>query len=61
VTAYKLIKEFHTIENIIEHLKKENESSTRKKKYGIPEHFYYEDARELFKKPDVQDCANTIV
>jgi len=53
VTAYKLIKEHKTIENVIEHLKKENESEKRKKKYIIPEPFLYEDSRDLFIKPEV--------
>ena len=53
VTAYKLIKEYNTIERAIEHLKKENENPDRKKKFMIPDPFNYVDARELFMNPDV--------
>jgi len=53
ITAYKLIKEFKCIENVIEHVKKENQT---KQKYKIPEKFYYEDSRELFIKPEVKSA-----
>ena len=40
--AYKLIKKFKTIENIIEEVQKTNE-------YEIPENFKYQNARNIFK------------
>jgi flap endonuclease-1 len=43
ITAYKLIKSYDNIENIIEYIKKTN-------KYKIPENFEYDNARYLFKK-----------
>lgn len=46
-TAYKLIKDHGTIAAVLEHLA-END-----KKNGPPEDWPYEEARELFKKPDV--------
>ena len=53
ITAYKLIKDHKSIEKVIEHLKKENENSDRKKKFVIPDPFHFADARELFMKPNV--------
>ncbi|KAI8884872.1 PIN domain-like protein [Backusella circina FSU 941] len=44
--AYNLIKEHKTIDEAIKHL-------TPKMKEGIPENWKYEEARELFKQPDV--------
>jgi len=59
VTAYKLIKEYHTIEKVMDHLRKENDDPKRKRKFVIPTNFHYEDARELFTKPIVlEDAAN---
>jgi len=55
VTAYKLIKEHKTIENVIKELERENLDPKRKRKYVIPTQFFYEDARELFKKPEVKE------
>lgn len=56
VKAYKFIKQFGSIENIIEHCKKENDHS-EKPKFVLPkeEDFAYEEARELFKNPEVTD------
>ena len=56
VKAYKFIKEMHSIENILDFCRKENEKEG-KPRYVIPseEDFSYEDARELFRKPLVTD------
>src|SRR6266480_764794 len=43
-TALKLIRQYKTIEKVIENLGG---------KYELPEYFPYQDARELFLKPDV--------
>ncbi len=53
VTAYKLIKEHKNIEKIIEKLEEDNKLGNRKRQWNIPVPFYYQDARELFKNPDV--------
>jgi len=53
VTAYKLIKENKTIENVIKAIEKSNDDPKKKKKYVIPKEFNYEDARDLFKKAEV--------
>mmetsp|Transcript_13560 Transcript_13560/g.1210 ORF Transcript_13560/g.1210 Transcript_13560/m.1210 type:complete len:81 (+) Transcript_13560:706-948(+) len=53
VTAYKLIKEHKNIEKVIEHLKKENESDKKKKKFEIKPEFNYKESRELFYNPEV--------
>lgn len=45
-TALKLIREHKSIEKVIKHLGS---------KYTVPENFPYQDARELFLKPDVID------
>jgi len=34
-------------------LEEDNKLGTRKKKWNIPDPFYYPDARDLFKTPDV--------
>lgn len=44
-TAYKLVKEYDSMEDILEHL--------RKGKHAPPEDWPYEEARELFRKPNV--------
>jgi len=51
VTALKMMKEHGSIENVIAALKKAGG------KYTLPEPFPYEEARELFIKPDVADPA----
>lgn len=53
VTAYKLIKEHKNLEGIIKNLK-----SKPGNKFKIPEDWPYEAARELFKKPDIQEAAD---
>jgi flap endonuclease-1 len=47
----KLIREFGSIEKVIEHIE-----SDSKKKYVIPGDWPYQDARELFLNPDVRDA-----
>ncbi|CCH62789.1 hypothetical protein TBLA_0I01290 [Henningerozyma blattae CBS 6284] len=53
VTALKLIKEFGSLEKIVEHFSEENEQKGGKSKYKIPENWPYKEARELFTNPDV--------
>ncbi|PQE26500.1 hypothetical protein CJF30_00001246 [Rutstroemia sp. NJR-2017a BBW] len=48
-TALKLIREHGTLENLVEWIK-----SDKKERYTIPEDWPYQDARELFFKPDVR-------
>lgn len=48
VSAFKLIKEYGTIEGVLEFIKSNPDS-----KYKIPEDWPYEGARELFLNPDV--------
>lgn len=56
VKAFKFIKEFHSIENVLDHCKYENQKDD-KIRYVIPSEndFTYEEARQLFKKPLVTD------
>jgi len=54
VTAFNLMKEYKTLDKIIPHLKEENETSTKKRKYQIPDPYPYEEARKLFKEPVVE-------
>lgn len=59
VSAYKLISEHKTIENVIEFIKADNEERVlngQKAKYMIPEseHFDFVNVRLLFKDPDVR-------
>ena len=44
-SAIKLVQEHKTIENIIKHVDK--------KKHSIPENWLFEEARRLFKHPEV--------
>lgn len=50
-TALKLIREYGTLEKVVEHM--ENDP---KKRYVIPEDWPYADARELFFNPDVRSA-----
>ncbi|CAH7665753.1 PIN domain-like protein [Phakopsora pachyrhizi] len=53
-TALKLIKEFDTLENVINHLKdKESSKASSSSAKSIPDDWPWEEAKELFKKPDV--------
>lgn len=49
VTAMKLIKEHGSLEKIIEWI----ESNPGKSKYKVPENWPYDEARQLFKSPEV--------
>lgn len=51
--AIELIAQFESIENVLKNIDT--------KKYTVPENWNYEQARELFKNPDVLDAANTEV
>ncbi|KAL2814396.1 PIN domain-like protein [Aspergillus cavernicola] len=50
-TALKMIREHGTLEKVVEAI--ENDS---KQKYVMPDSWPYQDARELFIKPDVRDA-----
>uniref|UniRef100_A0A0S1MIP5 Flap endonuclease 1 n=1 Tax=Phakopsora pachyrhizi TaxID=170000 RepID=A0A0S1MIP5_PHAPC len=53
-TALKLIKEFDTLENVINHLRdKESSKASSSSAKSIPDDWPWEEAKELFKKPDV--------
>lgn len=54
VTALKLIREHHSIEKVLEALKEANNDpkKTKKKEYVLDD-FHYENARQLFKNPEV--------
>lgn len=52
VTALKLIKEFGSIDNIIEHMKQNPEKFAKKE---VPQDWLYKEARELFLNPEVID------
>lgn len=54
ITAFKLVEDFKTIEGIIEKIEKDNEDPKKKKK-TIPENFRFEQSRELFKNPSVEN------
>ena len=52
VKAFKYIsEEGGVIENVIKRIERENDDPKKKKKYTIPETFFYNEARELFKNP----------
>lgn len=59
ITAFKLVEDFKTIENIIEKIEKDNEDPKKKKK-TIPENFRFEQSRELFKNPSVENDKATL-
>ncbi|ODM18396.1 Flap endonuclease 1 [Aspergillus cristatus] len=50
-TALKLIREHGSLEKVVEYME-----SDPKKKFTVPEDWRYQDARELFIKPDVRDA-----
>ncbi|OQE29643.1 hypothetical protein PENSTE_c002G07609 [Penicillium steckii] len=50
-TALALIKEHKTLEKVLEYMQNDP-----KKKYVVPESWPYQDARDLFAKPDVHDA-----
>ena len=58
IKAYQLIKEYKTIEKVIEYTEKYNLDDSHKKKLTYnKENFDYVQARELFKKPEVIDTS----
>jgi len=62
VTAYKLIKENKRLEDVVKKLEDDNKKGTKKRKWTIPEHFTYPEARELFKNPEViTDYSNVTI
>lgn len=54
IKAFKYIEECGDIEGILKRIEKENDNPTKKKKYHVPETFYYKEARELFKLPSAE-------
>ena len=55
IKAFKYIQEEGgTIEGVLDRIQKDNEDPKKKKKYHIPDTFYYKEARELFINPDVE-------
>lgn len=53
IKAFKYVEECKTIEEVMAKIEKENENPNKKKKYQIPDNFFFKEARELFKNPDV--------
>lgn len=53
-TAFNLIKECGSIENVLEKIKSMNEDDKKKKKYTIPENFLFKQSRALFLAPEVE-------
>lgn len=53
VRAFKFIKEEGTIENVIAKIRKD-ENIGKKKKYNIPDTFFFNEARKLFSNPDAE-------
>ncbi|KAI5954291.1 FEN1 [Candida jiufengensis] len=53
VTAYKLIKEHGSLDNIVKFIN-ENPDKT---KYKVPENWPYDEARQLFLKPEVTEAS----
>ena len=63
VRALKYIKEYKTIEKVLVALDLENKNPKSKLKFVIPtgDDFLYEQARELFNKPDVLSHINKVM
>ena len=58
IKAFQLIKEYKTIEKVIEYTEKYNKDDNHKKKMTYnKENFDFVQARELFKKPEVIDTS----
>jgi flap endonuclease-1 len=53
VKAFKFIKDFGTIEKVLEKLQDDADDDKKKQKYIVPAEFYYKESRELFKNPEV--------
>jgi len=60
VTAFKLIKEHKDIEGVIKKLEDDNKKGDKKRKWNVPDPFFYPDARELFKTPLVIEDVSKI-
>jgi flap endonuclease-1 len=64
VKAFNYIKEYKTIERVVEQIEIENKEREEngKQKYILPtpENFNYQVARELFKNPDVHKGINNV-
>ena len=62
VSALKYIQEYKTIEKVLEALKLENKKKD-KIRYIVPsgEHFMFEEARKLFKTPDVLEDVPEVI
>ena len=48
------MEECETIEKVLKKIEQDNDDPKKKKKYHVPETFFYEKARELFIKPNVE-------
>ena len=59
-TAYKLIKDNGDLGSAIEAIK-DKDSKSKKDKQTIPDEWPWEEARELFKHPDVTPSADVDV
>ncbi|EGR32852.1 hypothetical protein IMG5_068750 [Ichthyophthirius multifiliis] len=55
ITAYKLIKEHLTLENVIAYMEKANDENSKKQKFKIPSEYNYVGARDLFFNPVIED------
>jgi len=53
VTAYKLIKEHGSLDNLVEYL----QNNPDKTKFKVPENWPYKEARELFLHPEVMEAS----
>lgn len=53
VTAYRYLLENKNIEGVLRKIKNENMNPKKKKPMIIPEDFNFEEARNMFMKPDV--------
>ena len=51
VKAFKYMEECRNIEKVITRIEDQNEDAKKKKKYTIPETFYFKEARKLFHEP----------
>ena len=53
VRAFSLIKEAKSIEGVLEILAKKNANPKTKRKFIVPDEFPYQEARDIFKSPNV--------
>ena len=54
IKAFSYMTEYKSIENVIKKIEQSNNDPRKKKKYIVPDTFYYEEARKLFKDPLVE-------